>query len=68
MEIWVNEQIDGCGIIQASIATTNQQMAEDCHANWQKEITEDLRKKGWLASIRQVNSWDDVPVNALKLN
>lgn len=68
MNIWVNEQIDGCGIIQACIATTNQKMAQDCHGNWQKGINADLQKQGWKAIIRQVDSWDEVPVNALKLN
>jgi len=68
MNIWVNEQIDGCGLIQACIATTNQKIAEDCYENWQKEINSDLQKQGWEATIRQVDSWDEVPVNALKLN
>jgi hypothetical protein len=68
MNIWINEQIDGCGLIQACIATTNQQIAEDCHANWQQELSRDQYKQGWQAIMRTVDSWDDVPVNALKLN
>ncbi len=48
--------------------TTNKEIAEDCYANWQKEIDLDLQKQGWEATIRQVDSWDEVPVNALKLN
>ncbi|MBL1210651.1 glycogen debranching protein [Geminocystis sp. GBBB08] len=68
MTIWVNEQKDGCGIIQACIATTNQQQAEDCHANWEKELTPQQKEQGWEVTIKTVASWDDVPVNALKLN
>lgn len=68
MNIWVNEQIDSCGLIQACIATTNQQMAQDCHDNWQKELSIDQQKQGWQVIMRNVESWEEVPVNALKLN
>ena len=68
MTIWVNEQIDSCGLIQACIATTNRKMAEDCHQNWQQQLSLDQQKQGWQAKIRTVKSWDEVPVNALKLN
>jgi len=68
MTIWVNEQRDGCGIVQACIATKNKQAAEDCHANWLKELTETQRQQGWAVILKTVESWDDVPVNALKLN
>jgi hypothetical protein len=68
MTIWVNEQKDGCGIIQACIATTNQQAAEDCHANWLEKLTPQQKQQGWEVIITTVTSWDDVPVNALKLS
>jgi hypothetical protein len=68
MTIWVNEQKDGCGIIQACIATTNQQVAEDCHANWLEKLTPQQKQQGWEVIITTVTSWDDVPVNALKLS
>jgi hypothetical protein len=68
MTIWVNEQKDSCGIIQACIATTNQQVAEDCHTNWQEELTPQQKEQGWEVIIKTVADWDDVPVNALKLN
>lgn len=68
MTIWVNEQRDGCDILQACIATKNQQAAEDCHANWQEKLTDEQRQQGWQVILKTVESWDDVPVNALKLN
>ncbi len=68
MNIWINEQIDSCGLIQACIATTNEKLAQDCHDNWQKELGADQQKQGWQVIMRNVESWDEVPVNALKLN
>jgi predicted lipoprotein len=68
MTIWVNQEKDSCGIIQACIATKNKQAAQDCHANWQKKLTETQRQQGWQVTLFTVESWDDVPVNALKIN
>ncbi|MGY6528827.1 MAG: glycogen debranching protein [Cyanobacterium sp.] len=68
MTIWVNEQIDGCGIVQACIAGMDKDAADDCHRDWQEKLTDDQQKQGWKAVLRTVNSWDDVPVNALKLS
>ena len=68
MTIWVNQQKDGCGILQACIATKNKQVAEDCHNNWQKELTETQKQQGWQVILYTVESWDDVPVHALKIN
>lgn len=68
MTIWVNEQRDACGILQACIATTNQGMAQDCHKNWETELTTQQKEEGWQVILKTVNSWDEVPVNALKLN
>ena len=66
--IWVNEQIDPGGLIHACIANIDQAAAYDCHHNWQNSLTEQQKQSGWVATLRQVDSWDDVPVNALKLS
>ena len=68
MTIWVNEQIDPCGIIYACIACCDQKAAEDCHQTWLRNLTEAQKKQGWVACLRTVDSWDQVPVNALKLS
>ena len=68
MTIWLNEQKDGCGIIQACIATTNEKAAQDCHSNWLEKLTPQQKKQGWQVTIKIVANWDDVPVNALKLS
>ena len=68
MTIWVNEQKDGCGLIQACIATTNKQSAEACHNNWLEKLTQQQKNQGWEINLFTVDSWDDVPVNALKIN
>lgn len=66
--IWINEQIDPGGIIHACIACLDEEAANDCHRNWQNSLTEQQKQSGWVASLRTVDSWDDVPVNALKLS
>ena len=68
MTIWVNEQIDPCGIVYSCIACKSEQAAKDCHETWLKNLTESQKQEGWLATLRTVESWDDVPVNALKIN
>ncbi|WP_107668365.1 glycogen debranching protein [Cyanothece sp. BG0011] len=68
MTIWVNEQIDPSGIVYSCIACCDQTAAEDCHQTWVNNLTEDQKKEGWVASLRTVDSWDEVPVNALKLS
>lgn len=68
MKIWVNEQIDPCGIVYSCIATSNEQVARSCHENWKNALTVEQKNQGWIASIRLVESWEDVPVNALKLS
>ena len=68
MTIWINEQIDPCGIVYSCIACRNEKTAKECYEAWQKDLTEEQKKQGWTASLRTVDSWDDVPVNALKLN
>ncbi|MFB2818505.1 glycogen debranching protein [Umezakia ovalisporum] len=68
MTIWVNEQIDPCGMIYACIACCDESQAKDCHESFQKNLTDSQKSAGWLAKLRIVNSWDEVPVNALKLD
>ncbi len=66
--IWVNEQIDPCGLVYSCIATANEQAAQECHQTWLNNLTEQQKAEGWTAQLRTVESWDDVPVNALKLS
>lgn len=68
MKIWINEQIDHCGLVYSCIATTNEQAALECHEQWQKSFSPEQVTQGWQAKIRTVESWEEVPVNALKLN
>ncbi len=68
MTIWVNEQIDPSGMIYACIACCNESQAKDCHESFQQNLTESQKSTGWVAQLRTVNSWDEVPVNALKLD
>ena len=68
MTIWVNEQIDPSGMIYACIACCDESQAKDCHTSFQADLTANQKANGWIARLRTVNSWDEVPVNALKLN
>lgn len=68
MTIWVNEQIDPSGLIYSCIATSNEAQAKDCHESFQNNLTEFQKSSGWVARLRKVTSWDEVPVSALKLN
>ena len=68
MTIWVNEQIDPGGIVYACIACQNEEAAQDCYQNWQNNLTDKQKQEGWVARLRVVDSWDEVPVNALKLS
>ena len=68
MTIWVNEQIDPSGIVYSCIACCDQKSAEDCHETWLNNLTEAQKQQGWVATLRSVESWDEVPVNALKLS
>ena len=68
MTIWVNEQIDPCGLVQACIASSDRQQAEACHQEFVDKLTEQQRQAGWTAQLREVDSWDEVPVTALKLS
>jgi hypothetical protein len=66
--IWVNEQIDPSGIIYACIACCDETQAKQCHESFEQNLMAEQKKLGWVATLRTVSSWDDVPVNALKLN
>ncbi len=68
MKIWVNEQIDPSGIIHACVASCDEESALDCHQNWQQSLSDRQKQEGWTISLRTVNSWDEVPVNAMKLS
>ncbi|MBD2184229.1 glycogen debranching protein [Planktothrix sp. FACHB-1355] len=68
MIIWVNEQIDPSGLIYSCIATCDEQQAKDCHESFENNLTEIQKSEGWVARLRTVNSWDEVPVSALKLS
>ena len=68
MTIWVNEQIDPSGMIHACIATCNESQAKDCHDSFENNLTETQKAAGWVTRLRTVDSWDEVPVNSLKLN
>ena len=68
MIIWVNEQIDPSGILYSCIACCDETQAQDCHESFERNLTAEQKQQGWVATLRTVSSWDEVPVNALKLN
>ena len=67
-KIWVNEQLDPSGIVYSCIASLDEKAARDCHESWVNNLTVSQKEQGWTAELRTVESWDDVPVNALKLS
>ncbi|EDZ91880.1 conserved hypothetical protein [Limnospira maxima CS-328] len=68
MKIWVNEQLDPNGIVYSCMAGCDETQAMECHESVQNNLTETQKQMGWVAKLRTVESWDDVPVSALKLN
>jgi hypothetical protein len=68
VSIWVNEQIDPSGILYSCIACCDEDHAQDCHQSFQNNLTDEQVAAGWIARLRTVNSWDEVPANALKLD
>jgi hypothetical protein len=66
--IWVNEQLDPSGIVYSCIACCDEEQAQACHQSFKENLTPEQVDQGWQARLRTVESWDDVPVNALKLN
>jgi len=68
MTIWINEQIDPSGLLYSCIACCNESQAKDCHESFEQNLSDVQKAAGWVARLRIVNSWDEVPVNALKLD
>jgi len=68
MTIWVNEQLDPSGLVYACIACCDAAQAQACHESFQNNLTDAQKAEGWVARMRTVSSWEEVPVNALKLN
>jgi CMP-2-keto-3-deoxyoctulosonic acid synthetase len=68
MIIWVNEQVDPSGIISSCIACCDEQQAQECHVSFESNLTTEQKASGWVARLRTVASWDEVPVNSLKLD
>jgi hypothetical protein len=66
--IWVNEQVDPSGLIYSCIACCDQNQAQECNRSFEENLTELQKESGWIARMRTVDSWDEVPVNALKLD
>ncbi|NJL86612.1 MAG: glycogen debranching protein [Leptolyngbyaceae cyanobacterium SM1_1_3] len=66
--IWINEQIDPCGIVYSCIACYNEEQARECHATFEQNLSADQKLEGWIACLRTVESWDEVPVTALKIS
>ncbi|MBV8883290.1 MAG: glycogen debranching protein [Chroococcidiopsidaceae cyanobacterium CP_BM_RX_35] len=68
MTIWINEQIDPSGLLYSCIACCNETQAQNCHESFKSNLTSEQKASGWVARLRTVDSWDEVPVNALKLD
>jgi hypothetical protein len=66
--IWVNEQLDPSGLLYSCIACCDATQAQECHESFKANLSETQKEAGWVARLRTVESWDDVPVNALKLD
>ena len=66
--IWVNEHIDPSGIIYSAIACCDRIAAEECHITFQESLTDEQKEAGWVARLRTVQSWEEVPISALKLS
>jgi len=66
--IWVNEQIDPCGILYSCIACCDRQQADECYESFKSQLTAEQVAQGWITQMREVRSWEDVPVTALKLS
>ena len=67
LTIWVNEQLDPGGLMYACIASRSEELARDCHESFEQNLTAEQKQLGWVASLRTVGSWDEVPVNSLNL-
>jgi hypothetical protein len=65
--IWVNEQRDPIGLLYSCMASQDESLARACHESFQANLTEEQKRLGWVATLRTVQHWDEVPVNSLKL-
>ncbi|MFM2429384.1 MAG: hypothetical protein RLZZ511_597 [Cyanobacteriota bacterium] len=66
-QIWINEQLDPAGLMYACIACSDEKQAMDCNQSFLDKLTPSQKAAGWQVRLRTVESWDDVPVNSLKL-
>jgi hypothetical protein len=67
MAIWVNEQRDPLGLMYSCIASRSEELAKECHRSFDENLSEEQKQLGWVAVLRTVEDWDQVPVNSLKL-
>lgn len=68
MTIWVNEQVDPSGILYSCIACCDEDHAKDCYESFKDNLTTEQVAAGWTVRLRTVQSWDEVPASALKLD
>jgi hypothetical protein len=59
--IWLNEQLDPSGLLYACVACINEEVAKECHLSFDRNLTDEQKQQGWIARLRIVNAWDDVP-------
>lgn len=67
MTIWVNEQVDPSGLVYACIACCDETQAQSCHDSFLNNLSDEQKIRGWTVKMRTVDSWEEVPVSALKL-
>jgi hypothetical protein len=67
LTIWVNEQLDPGGLMYACIASRSEELARECHESFDRNLTNEQKQLGWVARLRTVTSWEEVPVNSLNL-
>jgi hypothetical protein len=66
--IWINEKLDSIGLMYACIACCDEQQAQECNRSFHESLLPAQKAAGWQIRMRRVNSWDEVPVNSLKLD
>jgi hypothetical protein len=67
LTIWVNEQLDPGGLMYSCIASCDESLAKDCHESFKENLTDEQKQLGWVARLRTVADWEQVPVNSLNL-
>ncbi|PPT07771.1 hypothetical protein CKA32_003284 [Geitlerinema sp. FC II] len=55
-------------MVHACIASCNEEQARDCLKSFQDNLDDRQKAEGWVARLRTVDSWEDVPVTPLKLS